>query len=107
MNRIDVIEAEELASRQRQASERQREQRWLDPVWRAELARDLRLEHARTYNPGVEMRLREEELSIGDIEGDEDLRSRGRRYGERRFRAQQILAEADAHRATTVYQLAM
>ena len=42
-------------------------------------------------------------MSIADIEGVEDLRERGRRYGERQFRAPQIsreiLAEADAHRA--------
>lgn len=102
VNRIDEIEAEELASRQRQARERQREQQWRDPVWLAELALDLRLEHARIYEPGVEMRLREEELSIADIEGVEDLRERARRYGERRRRAPQILedilAEADERR---------
>ena len=103
--RIDVIEAEELASRIRQARERQREQQWRDPVWLAELALDLRLEHARIYEPGVEMRLREEELSIADIESVEDLRERARRYGLRRRRAPQILedilAEADAHRAAS------
>ena len=102
VERIDVIEAEELASRQRQARERQREERWRDPVWLADLALDLRLEHARIYEPGVEMRLREEELSIADIERVEDLRARGTRYGERRRRAPQILedilAEADARR---------
>jgi len=101
--RIDVIEAEELASRILQARERQREQQWRDPVWLAELAQDLRDEHARTYEPGVEMRLREEELSIADIEGVEDLRERASRYFQRRERAQrilvEILAEADAHRA--------
>lgn len=101
VNRIDEIEAEELASRQRQARERQREERWRDPVWLADLALDLRLEHARIYEPGVEMRLREEELSIADIESVEDLRERARRYGERRQRAPQILedilAEAAAH----------
>jgi len=102
VNRIDEIEAEELASRQRQARERQREERWRDPVWLADLALDLRLEHARIYEPGVEMRLREEELSIADIESVEDLRERARRYGVRRQRAPQILedilAEAAAHR---------
>jgi len=102
VNRIDEIEAEELASRQRQARERQREERWRDPVWLADLAQDLRHEHARTYEPGVEMRLREEELSIADIESVEDLRERARRYGVRRQRAPQILedilAEAAAHR---------
>lgn len=104
--RIDEIEAEELASRRRQARERQREERWRDPVWLADLARDLRLEHARTYEPGVEMRLMSERLSIADIEGVEDLRERARRYGERRDRAPQILeeilAEADAHRAAAM-----
>lgn len=103
VNRIDEIEAEELVSRRRQARERRREERWRDPVWLADLARDLRLEHARTYEPGVEMRLIEEELSIEDIEGEDDLRTRATRYGERRRRAPQILdeilEEADAHRA--------
>jgi hypothetical protein len=102
VERIDVIEAEELASRILQARERQREQQWRDPVWLAELAQDLRLEHARTYNPGVETQLEGIELSIADIEGVEDLRERARRYGERRRRAPQILedilAEAAAHR---------
>jgi len=88
--RIDVIEAEELASRQRQARDRQRE-------------RDLQQEHARIYEPGVEMRLMREELSIADIERVEDLRERARRYGARRQLAPQILdeilAEADAYRA--------
>ena len=101
--RIDVIEAEELASRILQARERQREQQWRDPVWLAELARDLQQEHARIYEPGVEMRLMREELSIADIERVEDLRERARRYGARRLLAPQILdeilAEADAHRA--------
>ena len=103
VERIDVIEAEELASRILQARERQREQQWRDPVWLAELAQDLRLEHARTYNPGVETQLEGIELSIADIEGVEDLRERARRYGARRRRAprilDEILAEADAYRA--------
>ena len=103
VERIDVIEAEELASRILQARERQREQQWRDPVWLADLALDLRLEHARTYNPGVETQLEGIELSIVDIEGEEDLRERARRYGERRRRAPQILEdileEAAAHRA--------
>lgn len=103
VNRIDEIEAEELASRILQARERQREQQRRDPVWLAELAQDLRAEHAGTYEPGVERLLLEEELSIADIEGVGDLRERASRYGQRRERAQQILdvilAEADAHRA--------
>jgi len=110
VERIDEIEAEELASRILQARERQREQQWRDPEWLADLALDLRLEHARIYEPGVEMRLREEELSIADIESVEDLRERARRYGERRRRAPQILdeivAEADTHRAEMVAALA-
>ena len=110
VSRIDEIEAEELASRILQARERQREQQWRDPEWLADLALDLRLEHARIYEPGVEMRLREEELSIADIESVEDLRERARRYGERRRRAPQILdeivAEADTHRAEMVAALA-
>jgi hypothetical protein len=107
VERIDVIEAEELASRILQARERQRAVHGLaqldDLVWLAELAQDLRLEHTRIYEPGVETQLEGIELSIADIEGVEDLRERARRYGERRRRAPQILEdileEADEHRA--------
>lgn len=101
--RIDVIEAEELASRILQAEDERIRQMHLDPVWREARAWILRTNNQAMYEPGVEMRLREEELSIADIEGVEDLRERASRYFQRRERAQrilvEILAEADAHRA--------
>lgn len=91
---IDRIEAQELASRQLQARTTH------DPVWRENFAQGLRTE-ARTYEPGVEMRLAEERLSRVQIEAVENLDMRRTRYGERRLRAPQILeeilAEADAH----------
>lgn len=99
--RMAEIEAEERrnanAAAQR-SRERQSQQNWSNPEWRAELENDLRLEYAEIYNQDVERRLREEELSIRDIERV-DLRERARRYGQRRYLARQMLAEADAHRA--------
>jgi len=93
--RIDVIEAEELLSRQQQAREEQRRQRWIDPVWRAELARDLREEHAGTYEEDIETRLERGGLNIEAIEMA-DLESRAGLYAMRRSLAQEMLE--DPHR---------
>ena len=95
VERIDEIEAEELASRERQARAEQRRQRWLDPVWRAELARDIREEHARTYEDDIEVRLERVGLNILAIE-TADLESRAGLYARRWSLAQEMLAEADA-----------
>ncbi len=103
VSRIDEIEAEELASRILQAETERIRLIEFDPVWREARAWILRTNNQAMYEPGVEMRLREEELSIEEIEADEDLGRRRDRYEQRREHAQQILgqilAEADAHRA--------
>ncbi len=91
VSRIDEIEAEELASRILQTRVEQRRQRWLDPVWRAELARDLREEHAGTYEEDIEVRLERGGLNIEAIEMA-DLESRAGLYDMRRSLAQEMLA---------------
>ena len=91
VSRIDEIEAEELASRERQARVEQRRQQWLDPVWRAELARDIREEHAGTYEEDIEDRLERVGLNIVAIELA-DLESRAGLYAMRRSLAQEMLA---------------
>jgi hypothetical protein len=96
-NEAEVVERVQLGARvaAQREMERQRERRWLEYAVRAGYDNYLRLEHAEIYNQDVERRLREEELSIRDIEGV-DLRERARRYGQRRSLARQMLAEADA-----------